>query len=96
MAAKSTEYRANQADITQVIYDGRRASDRRTIAPPIQIFHHIFDNFTRMVNDPDVQPTVQDLEIVYDLMHDAGEIRPERPYSERLRLLLGRILETHI
>ena len=84
------------ANIDEVIYDGRRAGHTRTIGPPINIFHPIFDQFTRMVNDPGVQPTVQDLKLVYDLMYDAGEIQQEHSYRDRLRLHLGRILETPI
>ena len=89
-------YRANQGKITQVIYDGRRGSDKATIGPPIQIFHPIFDDFTHMVNDPGVQPTVDDLANVYELMYHAGEIQPDIDYRERVRLLLGRILDTQI
>jgi hypothetical protein len=96
MAAKSTEYFESQGDITQAIYDGRRGLYNATIGLPIQIFHPIFDDFTRMVNDPDVQPTIEDLANVHELMCDAGELRPEFPYRERLRLVLGRILGTHI
>jgi len=49
-----------------------------------------------MVNDLDIQPTVQDLANVHELMYDAGELQPEHLYHERLHLLLGHILGTLI
>jgi len=65
-----------------------------TIAPCIQIFHPSIDEFTCTVNDPDVQPTVKDLERVYDLMHTVSEVGPlEDTYGERARERLGDILE---
>ena len=96
MADKSVEYRANQEHPAKVIYDGQRVLKTPKIGPPIQIFHPIFDKFTRMANDPDVQPTVQDLNNVLELMYNAGELQSEDTYRGRLLPLLGRILDTGI
>jgi len=99
--AKSTGYRKIQADNTQVIYDGRWAPNGlSTIAPPIQIFHPIFDDFIHLVSDPNVQPTADDLKNVQELMHYAAEVGrvEERSggYNEGLRRLLRRILQADV
>jgi hypothetical protein len=97
--AKSTEYRKSQGDVARAIYDGRRGPDGKisTIAPPIQIFHPIFDDFTRFVNCPDDQPTVKDLKSVHDLMSYASVVRQsEDRYGEGLRHRLGHILDAPV
>ena len=73
--AKLNGYHKIQADEAQVIYDGRWAPNGlSTNAPPIQIFHPIFDDFIHLVNDPGVQPTPDDLKKVQELMYYAAEV----------------------
>jgi len=68
-----------------------------TIAPCIQIFHPSIDEFTCTVNDPDVQPTVKDLERVYDLMHTVSEVGPlENTLGQRIRDGLSNILDATV
>ena len=99
--AKSNGYRKIQTNEAQVIYDGRRAQNGpSTIAPPIQIFHPIFDDFIHLVNDLGVQPTPDDLKKVQELMDYAAEVgRVEEGngrYNEGLRERLRRILQLDI
>lgn len=99
--AKSNGYRKIQTDEAQVIYDGRRAPNGlSTIAPPIQIFHPIFDDFIHLVNDPGVQPTPDDLKKVQELMYYAAEVgRAEEGnggYNEGLRERLRHILQLDV
>jgi hypothetical protein len=97
--AKSSHYRKSQGDAATVIYDGRRGPDEKlsTIAPPIQIFHRIFDDFLCSVNSPDDQPSVEDLENVYDLMYYVSEVRQtEDRYREGFRQKLSQILAAPI
>jgi len=99
--AKSTGYRKIQGDDAQAIYDGRRAPNGlSTIGPPIQIFHPIFDDFIHLVNDPDVQPSANDLKNVQELMYFASEVgRMEERHdghNEGLRTRLRRILQAEV
>lgn len=100
--AKSTGYRQIQGDDAQAIYDGRRPPTGliSTIAPPIQIFHPIFDDFIYLVNDPDFQPTVDDIKYVQELMYFASEVgRKEEGQdglNEGLRKCLRRILQAEV
>jgi hypothetical protein len=72
-------------------------SSSKAAKPPIQIFHPIFDDFTHLVNNPDVQPTVEDLDKVYQLMHTLSRIyAQEDDYSGKVREGLGHILGTTI
>jgi hypothetical protein len=93
-AAKSTEYRKTQGDDALVIYDGRCGrSGHTTVAPPLQIFHPIFDDFTNFVNDPSIQPTAEDLDKVYRFMGDLSYIyKKEDDYAYKVRQHIGRIL----
>jgi hypothetical protein len=94
--AKSDEYYKIQGDASLVIYDGRRGRNP-TIAPPIQIYHPIFDEFTGLVNNPDVQPTVEDLDNVYELMHTLSCInRQEDDIRRKAHENIGHILGTPI
>lgn len=96
--AVSTSYSEVQSDEAQAIYDGRIAAvDVSTVAPPIQIYHPIFDEFLYLVNDPDVQPTVDDLKNVQELMQYASKVgRSETHYSEGLRTRLRKILHADV
>ena len=99
---KSTGYRKIQGDAAQAIYDGRRAptGSISTIAPPIQIFHPIFDDFIHLVNDPDFQPTVDDIKHVQELMYFAlvvGRIEEgQSGLNQGLRMRLRRILQAEV
>ena len=91
--AKSTAYRKIQIDDAQAIYDGQGVPDGviPTIAPPIQIFHPIFDEFIHLMNDPDVQVTADDLLKVHDFMYYASEVGDNWDNEEqryRLRCIL--------
>ena len=100
--AKATWYRKTQGDDAQAIYDGRRAPNGliSTNGPPIQIFHPIFNDFIHFINDPDVQPTADDLKNVQELMYFASEVgRMEDRHdgrNEGLRERLRRILQTEV
>ena len=100
--AKSTGYIKIQGDDAQAIYDGRRAPTGliSTIAPPIQIFHPIFDDFIHLVNDPDFQPTVDDIKNVQELMYFASEVgrKEEGKFglNQGLRKRLRRILQAEV
>ena len=68
-----------------------------TIAPPIQIFHPIFNDFTEFVKHPCAQPTVEDLDNVYQLMKTLSNIHwKEDTYREKVREGISRILGTPI
>ncbi|KAH9011178.1 hypothetical protein EDB83DRAFT_372957 [Lactarius deliciosus] len=95
--AKSTGYCKIQANDAQVIYDGRTAPDAplSTIAPPIQIFHPIFDEFISSASHLD--PTTDDLKHVYDFMYSVSEVgRSEKKYSEKLLKFLRLILNADV
>ena len=97
VGAKSNEYRKSQGSDALVIYDGRRDLNTPTIAPPIQLFHPIFDDFTEKVNNPHFLPTFDDLESVHKLMSDMCKINPvETPYGGTIRERLGKILDVTI
>jgi hypothetical protein len=68
-----------------------------TSAPPIQIFHPIFDLFNRLVNSPDVQPTTRDFEQVFSAMQFASTVsQTEDEYSDKMRFKLGTIVGGNI
>ena len=96
--AKSNGYHKIQTDEAQVIYDGRRVlNGLSTIAPPIQIFHPIFDDFIHLVNDLGVQPTPDDFKKVQELMYCTAEVgwaeEGKGRYNEGLRGRLRHILQ---
>lgn len=100
--AKSNGYRINQADEALAIYDGRRAVNAlvSTIGPPIQIFHPIFDYFLQTVINPDIQPTIEDLENVQDLMDHGSQVglkeEGTRGYNQQVRKRLRKILKADL
>ena len=67
-----------------------------TVAPPIEIFHPIFNDFIRLANDPDVQPTCEDLHNVRTLMSLVSQIfsteENGKGINPQLRQVLSRIL----
>jgi hypothetical protein len=94
VGAKSAEYYETQGNVSLVIHDGRRGRNP-TIVPPIQIYHPMFDEFTHLVNNPDVQPTVEDLDNVYELTLSRIN-RQEDDIRGKTREDIGHILGTPI
>lgn len=81
----------------QVIYDGRWAkSTVSTIAPPIQLFHPVFESFIRDTQDPHLQPSLKDLGYALELMHSMSRITDEATRASELRTILSKILSLHI
>ncbi|KAI9437469.1 hypothetical protein H4582DRAFT_278628 [Lactarius indigo] len=97
--AKSAGYRKIQATDALAIYDGRMVPDSplSTFSPPVQIFHPIFNDFIRSVNDSKVQPTTDDLKHVYKFMSIVSDISgSEKDYSNRLLPQLRLILNADV
>lgn len=63
-----------------------------TIVPPIEIFHPIFNDFIHFVNDPDVQPTPEDLDNVETLMSLASGIYLSEEYRQKIKAQLHKAL----
>ncbi|TFK25462.1 hypothetical protein FA15DRAFT_755845 [Coprinopsis marcescibilis] len=62
VGATSSGYREVQMDQGQTIYDGLKAPyGPLTVAPPITIFHRIFQQFLKLVDDDSTQVTTADL-----------------------------------
>jgi hypothetical protein len=96
--AKSSGHRMIQGNTAQAIYDGRWVAGGifSTIAPPIHIFHPIFDDFICSLNDPTVQPTADDLKVTISLMRSVSEIKPEKVYAEAILEQFNAILGVNI
>ncbi|GJJ06912.1 hypothetical protein Clacol_001108 [Clathrus columnatus] len=64
-----------QCEEEETIYDGRSSALTRqyTLAPPIEIYHRIFNTFLRLVEDPP-QPTADDLNNTRELMQYLCEL----------------------
>ncbi|KAF8871583.1 hypothetical protein BD779DRAFT_1652902 [Infundibulicybe gibba] len=95
--AKSKQYASVQIAPFETIYDGRYSPGHpfSTVAPPIQIFHSIFDTFARLV--PSVQPNNEDLINVQDLMHTLSVIDPlETERNPKIHEGLSKILGVDI
>ena len=92
-AAKSAAYREVQKDDKQAIHDGRHAPGGiSTIAPPIEIFHPIFKDFIRFIDDPKVQPTPEDLDNVRTLMSLVSQIFLSEEYAKGINVQLRQVL----
>jgi hypothetical protein len=63
-----------------------------TIAPPIEIFHPIFNDSISFVSDPDVQPTREDLDNVRTLMSLASGIYLSEEYRKKIKAQLSKAL----
>jgi hypothetical protein len=97
--AKSKEYAEGQALEDQAIHDGRLPPNPKffTIAPPVQIYHPIFEKFTQLLNDHSVQPTNNDIKQAQDLMHRLSYIgTKELPCNAMKRHKLREILEVGV
>jgi hypothetical protein len=96
--AKSKDYAEGQALEDQAIHDGRLPPNPKffTVAPPVQIYHPIFDQFTQLLNDP-FQPTNNDIKQAQDLMHSLSYIgTKEIPRNAMMRHKLRGILEVDV
>jgi hypothetical protein len=92
-AAKSAAYWEVQKDDKHAIHDGRHApAGISTIAPPIEIFHPIFNDFIRFIDDPNVQPTPEDLDNVRTLMSLASGIYLSEEYLMKIKAQLRQVL----
>ena len=97
--AKSKDYAEGQALEYQAIHDGRLPPNPKffTVAPPVQIYHPIFDQFTQLLNDHYVQPTNNDIKQAQDLMHSLSYIgTKEIPRNAMTRHKLRQILEVDV
>jgi len=97
--AKSKEYAEGQALEGQAIHDGRLPPNPKffTVAPPVQIYHPIFDQFTQRLSDPSVQPTNNDIKQAQDLMHSLSYIGTNEPSrNAMIRHKLREILDVDV
>lgn len=94
-AAKGYFY--GQASLNEAIHDGRHPPNP-PFAPPIQIFHPVFNLFVHLVDDPSVQPTNKDLKLTQEFMHllsviDRSELKRNAEMRTKLTEILG--LDVH-
>lgn len=91
-----------QSESKTVIYNGAFAvSEGRpkivTIAPPIQIFHPVFQQFLDGNEDPNFKPDKTTVKSVLDLMYLSSEIHPTEDNAlTRLRGLLADLLGGYV
>ncbi|TFK32542.1 hypothetical protein BDQ12DRAFT_692377 [Crucibulum laeve] len=95
--SKSTDYARAQSKRNEVIYDGRWTTpDVSTVAPPIQIFHPIFETFVHDASGSHIQPSREDIIHTQKLMHLASKITNETSRAKDLREILSIILQVAI
>ncbi|KAG5653608.1 hypothetical protein H0H81_011980 [Sphagnurus paluster] len=98
--AKAVKYTQIQRLKNHAIYDGRYTTDgSSTAGPPIQIFHPVFETFTRRLENPTLQPTREFLALVQQFTDEASEICPREArrveqHRETLLKILG--FSTHL
>jgi hypothetical protein len=94
VTAKSSAYADNQKNPNTAIYDGRYAptANFTTLAPPIHIFHPIFEHFLHRLADPQLTPTPNEVRNTHKLMVKASKIVSETTRVEELRRLLTELL----
>ena len=92
--AKSKNFVRAQASLETAIYDGFYNPNRwvPTIAPPIQVFHPVFNSFLRAISDPNLVPHPEVLKSVSHFMDKATSVIPEYAKNTDLRELLSNIL----
>ncbi|KAH8091693.1 hypothetical protein BXZ70DRAFT_1011097 [Cristinia sonorae] len=75
-AAKSHEFNKNQKNVGTAIYNGffSPRGSLTPLAPPIEIFHPVFDSFKRYVTGPDITLDQTLVENVSKAMENAAEI----------------------
>src|SRR5260370_10225454 len=96
-AAKLPQYRKSQGNINQMIFDGWRGpdSDISTIAPPIQMFHPIFNEFLSEAKTAEL--THEDLNAIYKFMCSLSMVhKVEDNYRPKLFKGLIHILQPTI
>lgn len=88
-----------QKDSRTAVYDGFYARKQTqqpaviTAAPPIQIFHRVFQEFSDRINDRSFEPNKEVVSAVSQLLLLTTEIRPsEEDALDELRPLLGELL----
>ena len=93
-AAKSSDYAIIQTNPALAIYDGRKAAGgQSTAAPPIHIFHPIFEAFVRRINDPNFEPPLSTILATEELMRSTSIIaNTEGRKAEDVCIKLSRIL----
>ena len=102
-AAISREYAKLQKNSKTAIHDGFYACKQPphptvvTIAPPVQIFHPVFQEFLDRVDSPTFQPDEEVLSIVSKLMPTVTEIHPsEYNAFANLRPLFTKLLGGYV
>ena len=98
-ASRSLEYPSVQGESAIVIYNGTFVCDwmggpkLMTVAPPIQIFHPVLQEFSDRINDPKFQP---DEEVVSYLMPRSSKIHSYGDANlARLRRFLTMLSQGH-
>lgn len=87
-----------QADPALTIYDGRKADGGpSTAAPPIHIFHPIFETFMRRINDPNFQPPPSIILETRELMRSTSiiaytEARKAEDICIKLSHIIGQVV----
>jgi hypothetical protein len=93
--AKSSAYADNQKYPNTTIYDGCYApiASFTPLAPPIQIFHLIFELFLHCLANPQLTPTPNKVRNMHKLMVKASKIvSVEASWVKELRRLLTDLL----
>ncbi|GJJ08153.1 hypothetical protein Clacol_002361 [Clathrus columnatus] len=91
-AAKSANYARNQKIKEQIIYDGRYTHDEiNTLAPPIEIYHPIFNTFFHLIENPP-KPTDDDLNNTREFMHFLSKLS-QGDETSRNKQILNRLYD---
>ncbi len=88
-----------QKNEAKAIFDGRisNVDGPSTIAPPIELFHPIFERFMRRIENPSLEPTAEEIAQVCKLASAVSVIHPaEAGRFVRCRNQLASILGTVI
>ncbi|KAG7094076.1 hypothetical protein E1B28_007696 [Marasmius oreades] len=99
VGSKTSEYLKTQAVAHKAIYDGLHSpSSIATIAPPLHIFHTVFQQFTHDANEFTTSLPPAFLEKVLRLMVHAATIKSgnEVQWNAETRTLLAAILDGHV
>ncbi|GJJ08119.1 hypothetical protein Clacol_002327 [Clathrus columnatus] len=76
--ARSTNYACNQNIEEQTIYNGYYMHENiNTLAPPIEIYHPIFNTFFHLVENPP-KPTDDDLNNTHEFMYFLSQLSQEK------------------
>lgn len=92
-SSQSREFAKLQGNSRTAIFDGSfvKKAQVSTIAPPIQIYHPVFQEFKNQINKDD-EPDPGIIGWVSKLVLDMGEIRDEKEGAASLRIHLEKIL----